>query len=58
MQIVVLNDGQTFSDLNGCEIVNVSNDFEWDIRDADEIPSEFIISRVVLGTPEYLSTPE
>ena len=59
MQIVVLNDGQTFSDLNGCEIVTVSNDFEWDdVNDADEIPAEFIVSRVVLGTPEYLSAPE
>ena len=53
MQIVVLNDGQTFSDLDGCEIVTVSDDFKWgDVNDADEIPSEFIVSRVVLNTPE------
>ena len=50
MQIVVLNDGQTFSDLDGCEIVTVSNDFKWDdVNDADEIPAEFIDSRVVLN---------
>ena len=52
MQIVVLDDGQTFSGLDGCEIVTVSDDFQWDIRDADEIPAEFIVSRVVLNTPE------
>ena len=53
MQIVVLSDGQTFSDLDGCEIVTVSDDFKWDdVNDADEIPSEFIVSRVVLNTPE------
>jgi len=53
MQIVVLSDGQTFSDLDGCEIVTVSNDFEWDnITNADEIPPEFIVSRVVLTTPK------
>jgi len=54
MQILVLSDGQTFSDLDGCEIVTVSDDFEWwdNINNADEIPPGFIVSRVVLNTPE------
>ena len=49
MQIIVLDDGQTFSSLDGCEIVTVSDDFKWDdVNDADDIPREFIIHRVML----------
>ena len=48
-RIVVLNDGETFSTLDGCEIVTVSEDLDWnEINNADEIPSEFIISRETL----------
>ena len=49
MQIVVLDDGQTFSGLDGCEIVTVSDDFKWDdVNDANDIPREFIINRIML----------
>jgi hypothetical protein len=49
MQIIVLDDGQTFGSLDGCEIVTVSDDLNWeDVNDAGDIPLEFIISRVVL----------
>ncbi len=49
MQIIVLDDGQTFGSLDGCEIVTVSDDFKWDdVNEPDDIPLEFIISRVVL----------
>jgi hypothetical protein len=55
MQIVVLNDGQYFSELDGCQILTLSDDFKWDDVDwsyASEIPPEKIVSRVVLNTPK------
>ena len=60
-QIVVLSDGQYFSELDGCQILNVSDDFDWDDLElgyADEIPSEFIVSRVVLSSGFYAADPK
>lgn len=44
--IMVLNDGETFTDLNGCKIVSVPDDFiedriDWD-RDDIHVVSEFL----------------
>ena len=55
MQILVLSDGHTFSELDGCEIVTVSDDFEWDdLDDAQKIPAEFIVSRVAFMRYDHI----
>ena len=57
MQIVVLNDGQYFSELDGCQILTVTGDLS-EYSYADEIPPEQIVSRVVLSSGHYAAEPK
>lgn len=55
VQIVVLDDGETYSPLNGAEILTVDERLDWgDICSAREIPDGYIVSRITLTdtTPE------
>lgn len=56
LTIVILNDGETYSAMDGCEILTINAEAKFTLTDGlpENIPKEHILSSMILTAPPIL----